>query len=649
MVLDFLDLMPPTMVARGLDEIREFRDTHGDIIIKPLEGMGGMSIFRLQNGDPNISVALETLTQQGSQYIMAQRFIPEISAGDKRILMVDGKAVPYALARIPKAGETRGNLAAGGRGEGIPLSERDRWICDQVGPTLKQKGLLFVGLDVNKDGIAQESEELCSSTSPTEIELCDLFTPVAGRYWVLVQNWEATLDPDEVTLKSAVVDKNSTSLLTATGTGIISAGEDLNVRLSWDNVSAVPGTELMGAVGIGTDRENPNNIGIIPVKFTKTGVEAPKTLVLMNGISRGLTLNGNGVHNFAFIDVPPGTDTLTVTANGADAEQSNNLAIELYRVDFNDAFADAPFASAPDTSGAPVASASGANGNGPEVNVTGGSLVPGRWYAVLKNNHADAAAVEVQADLTFTGDPIPLHTGLWESALVENLEKQGIDYTKSGIYRAFLWYSYDEDGSPTWYQVGGPEPEGNVWVAGLNRYTNDGSLQQSTSVGRISITQIAEQELIFSFVLFGEEGSDKQTPTSPPLCPEDNGSKKSYTGIWSREAIGVGGGSVMVNSSAQGYVHYIYDDRGNPIWLQTASAISGLPNGEEMTLSQWDGYCPTCARVEPTRDMVGLFTNNFLDEDNMTWTLDYVLESPLSGSVNRTDETSKLTTTMVCQ
>ncbi len=164
----FPQCCPPTLVSRDMKQLRSFQEEYGDIIIKPLEGMGGMSIFRLKNGDPNISVALETLTQQGSQYIMAQRFIPEITAGDKRILLIDGEPMPYALARIPASGETRGNLAAGGRGEGVPLSDRDRWICDQVGPTLKQKGLLFVGLDVIGDYLTE-----INVTSPTCIRELD--------------------------------------------------------------------------------------------------------------------------------------------------------------------------------------------------------------------------------------------------------------------------------------------------------------------------------------------------------------------------------------------------------------------------------------------------------------------------------------------
>ena len=164
----FPQCCPPTLVSRDMGQLRGFYDEFGDVIIKPLEGMGGASIFRLKQGDPNVSVALETLTQNGQQYIMAQRFIPEITSGDKRILMVDGEPMPYALARIPAKGETRGNLAAGGRGEGVPLSERDLWICAQVGPTLKQKGLLFVGLDVIGDYLTE-----INVTSPTCIRELD--------------------------------------------------------------------------------------------------------------------------------------------------------------------------------------------------------------------------------------------------------------------------------------------------------------------------------------------------------------------------------------------------------------------------------------------------------------------------------------------
>ncbi|MCU7914465.1 MAG: glutathione synthase [Candidatus Thiodiazotropha sp. (ex Gloverina cf. vestifex)] len=159
---------PPTMVTRRAEDIRAFHAEHGDIILKPLGGMGGASVFRVPPQDPNLGVIIETLTQHGTTYTMAQRFIPEITKGDKRILMIDGEPVPYALARIPAEGETRGNLAAGGRGEGVPLSERDHWIAAQVGPELKARGILFAGLDVIGDYLTE-----INVTSPTCIRELD--------------------------------------------------------------------------------------------------------------------------------------------------------------------------------------------------------------------------------------------------------------------------------------------------------------------------------------------------------------------------------------------------------------------------------------------------------------------------------------------
>ncbi len=158
----FPKLTPTTLVTRSAAKIREFHQQHGDIILKPLDGMGGASIFRVKAGDPNLGVIIETLTAHGQRYCMAQTFVPDITEGDKRILMIDGEPVPYCLARIPAKGETRGNLAAGGRGEARPLSEADKRIAAAVGPVLKSKGLIFVGLDVIGDRLTE-----INVTSPT--------------------------------------------------------------------------------------------------------------------------------------------------------------------------------------------------------------------------------------------------------------------------------------------------------------------------------------------------------------------------------------------------------------------------------------------------------------------------------------------------
>lgn len=166
--LAFPQCCAPTVVARDRDQLRNFVAEHGEVVMKPLDGMGGRGIFRTHKGDPNLNSIIEVLTAGATAFAMAQKFIPEISAGDKRILMIDGEPVPYALARIPQGDDFRGNLAAGGKGIGIPLDERDRWIAAQVGPELRRRGLLLVGLDVIGSWLTE-----INVTSPTCIRELD--------------------------------------------------------------------------------------------------------------------------------------------------------------------------------------------------------------------------------------------------------------------------------------------------------------------------------------------------------------------------------------------------------------------------------------------------------------------------------------------
>ncbi len=183
-ITHFPQCIPPTLVTSDAARIKAFIDEHADVILKPLNNMGGTSIFRIRNDDPNLSVIIETLTDNGQRFTMGQKFIPEISAGDKRILLIDGKPIPYGLARIPQEGETRGNLAKGGIGKGIELDDRDKWICDQVGPRLREMGLIFVGIDV----IGQYLTEI-NVTSPTCIRELDKIygLDIAGQLMAAIE------------------------------------------------------------------------------------------------------------------------------------------------------------------------------------------------------------------------------------------------------------------------------------------------------------------------------------------------------------------------------------------------------------------------------------------------------------------------------
>ena len=169
---------PPTLVTREHARMASFLDEHGDIIVKPLDGMGGVSVFRVRAGDPNINVVFETLTRQQTRYAMCQRYIPEISDGDKRVLLIEGEPVDYALARVPAGGDARGNLAAGARGVGMEITARMRAIAGEVGPVLREKGLIFAGLDVIGDYLTE-----INVTSPTCVRELDaeFGIDIAGR------------------------------------------------------------------------------------------------------------------------------------------------------------------------------------------------------------------------------------------------------------------------------------------------------------------------------------------------------------------------------------------------------------------------------------------------------------------------------------
>ena len=167
-ITQFPQCCVPALITRSSAEIKAFVQEHGLSVVKPLDGMGGESIFQVQPQDPNLNVILETITAKDHELVMVQRYIPEITQGDKRILVVNGEPVPFALARIPGAGDFRGNLAKGGTGKGVALTERDYWICEQVAPELKRRGIVFAGLDVIGDWLTE-----INVTSPTCIRELD--------------------------------------------------------------------------------------------------------------------------------------------------------------------------------------------------------------------------------------------------------------------------------------------------------------------------------------------------------------------------------------------------------------------------------------------------------------------------------------------
>ncbi len=504
---------------------------------------------------------------------------------------------------------------------------------------------LFVGRDDNEDGIADAEEQLCESTSPDDVENCEIFNLPAGNYWVVVQNWQGTqTNGDAATLVSAAIDGADQSTLTATGPGIVGAGLAFTVRTSWSNINALSGQQWLGAVGIGTRRGSPNNVGVIPVRFNRNGYEAPQTLPLMNGTSRKLALAGNTVHDRIFFDVPPGVTSLNIVAQGANSTQSNALSMELFRQAFSAALNSPPFAQLP-VGLASAGSASGSGGNGPGITLNN-PVSQGRYFVKLSNGSANAAAVSILATVTSAASNLNPHRGLWD---FDREISQGAEWNGQGAIKFSLWYAYDDAGQPTWYIASGPAVAGNIWTADLLRVTNDGEEQQENSVGKLSITFIANNRLIYSYTLLGQSGFDSMHPNSPNTCPVINGGPKSYTGHWYRGVAGLGGSTVLVYANAEAQVHYIYDAKGEPRWLLATHDNEPAVIAGVLQLQQFNGFCAVCTPVAVSFHTVGDITYSFGTEISGNWTLDFDLDSPLLQSITRTDSVVKLSDTLSCQ
>ncbi|MBT8053730.1 MAG: S8 family serine peptidase [Gammaproteobacteria bacterium] len=526
------------------------------------------------------------------------------------------------------------------------LPQGGLWLYAETLESTSEDLDLFVGRDDNGNGFADESEELCASQSENDLELCNLYDLPPGNYWIVVQNWTATAEGgDEATLVHAAVGLTGDSQLAATGAGMISAGQEFTLQVSWDNLDALPGEQFLGAIGIGTDRSKPNNIGIIPVRFNRNGIAGPETFPLIDGSTHRLALDAESAHDRLFIDIPPGTSSLTVFANGADEAQNNGLTLELKRLDFSEGISSPPFAT-PAGDAPAVVSADGVGGEGPSITIFG--VDPGRWYAQVTNGNTSPSAVQIRATTAFDGTPVQARSGLWEPNSRPGLG-QGYEYNNGGSSRAFIWYTYNREGEPTWYISGNPVINHNIWTADLLRFTNDGARQQFVKVGRVSVTTLAENDQMFSYTLYGESGTERMQPISPPTCPQINGSDQSYTGLWYRGVDGLGGASILVNASTQSQIHYLFDAAGVPRWLVAQDIVNPQPTNSEMPMLQFNGYCAVCTPTGLSSQTVGVLARSFDGEASGSWTLDYVFESPISGSVQRTDPIIKLTDSINCQ
>jgi len=503
---------------------------------------------------------------------------------------------------------------------------------------------LYVGRDDNENGVADLDELLCYSATEVDIENCDLFDLPPGSYWILVQNWDGGAPgDDDATLLSAAIVAAKDSTLVASGPGITTAKEDFEIRASWSDINALNGEQWLGAVGIGSMRSRPYDVGIVPVRFNRNGYDTTQTVPLMNGVSHRFSLGGNTEHKRIFIDIPPGVTDLTISAEGTESGQNNALKLELFRQLFANAVKKPPFASLPN--GLPSAgTASGSGGNGPTINLTG-SVTQGRYFVKVSNTSAQAASISMTANVTSSPSNLNPHRGLWD---FDRNISQGAEWNGAGEVMFLVWYAYDDNGQPTWYIASGPAVTGNIWTADLLRVTNDGAEQQENVVGKIVVTFIADNEMIYGYSLLGQSGFDPMHPNGPNTCPGAD-TVQSFTGHWYRGVPGLGGSTVLSYANAKSQVHYIFDAQGGPRWIFAARDGDPGLTDSELHLLQFKGFCAVCTPAAISYQRVGDVTFVFAGETSGDWTLNFELKSPLVQSIDRADSVVKLSDTLVCE
>ena len=499
---------------------------------------------------------------------------------------------------------------------------------------------LFVGRDNNGDGIAQSGEERCRSITPDELERCVIANPEPGRWWVVVQNWQGSAAAqDSVSLELAVLGEAADASLIAFGPGRHQAGP-LSLDLYWDRPDLKRNERQLGVVGVSSRSNRQADIGVVPLAIERTVELVPETTILFAGETMAVAVPANGSHNRLVFDVPP-----TATAVRVQVQGESGVSGTLRRVPFAAIRESAP--RTPEPAGPSLATGSNS--------ATGFSLVrtagvePGRYFVQLQNSASSERVVEVAVTIEENAATVP-RFGLWSPVGTPANSReifQGIEWQQAGDGFT-LWYSYEPGGLPVFY-LGTTALESNssLWVSDVERFTIGDGSQIGDLAGRISITAISAEEMVFSWRLNGGHGSDVKLNQDAPTCPVVDGQPISYTGTWFTPGQDQGGSSVVVTANAQGHVRYYYDGRGVGRWV-LATDNGGAPLAEELELLEFRGFCPNCAPVAVTFDEVGTYFRSYASAGEGTEVLSFTSRPPLNEEIDIAVPIVKLSGPLAC-
>ena len=505
---------------------------------------------------------------------------------------------------------------------------------------------LFVGIDLDNDGRPDASEELCISAGPIDDEDCELqVLPEAAqtRYWILVQNFDAGVqgesDPaasDTVAVESVLIDfaSGSGQELVATGPGHTASREPFTVRLAWNDPTLLPGERREGFLRIKASDASVAELGPIPVTVTRStpGANAP-ALLATNG-TRHMRLAAGAAQDRLYLDVPANAASLTVSTAGTG------------EVDLYVARADAP--SSPVIAPAPPRGAAQATsihaGATETLTLAGEALAAGRWYVTPVNAGTGVAEFDLSVALsTAQARPQPKY-GAWYNP---SRGGAGAFLFPAGSAWGLAWYTYLQDGTPTWYLGVGPAPGANdgVWRVNLERFNWDGSKATGTVVGQVQLQLIDADHFTFSWNLDGESGSEPMGWIGDPACAPLGGAPAPLTGLWYHPAKSGFGYSVIASPGLESNGAYFYDGQGIARWALGQAA----PSAPSMTLQQRTaGFCPLCDKTVPVATDIGTLTRSYTTAATGTMAVDLTLQPPLAGTWSVNLPVQRISDALVC-
>jgi len=504
---------------------------------------------------------------------------------------------------------------------------------------------LFVGRDLNGDGAAQGNELICESITPDDLERCQIEQPEAGAWWVHVQSFSDSGQlgaNDEVPFEFAVFSETPDPSLVAIGPGAHPGGS-LTVPVYWDQPAMRQGERWLGVVGVSSTPERTANVGVVLVAIERAGQNAPAETALFEGVTQTVVMPGSSDHKLLYIDVPRTATELRVEANG------NLTGVSIRRLDF-----DALVSSIPNTPEAPdevlaegTATATGFNAL--IVAEGGQTLTPGRYFIVLENGLAAEQRVEIAASVTENGEVITPR-GLWSPQNRVEIA-QGIDWQQGGPNSFVVWYTYDEDGQPTFYITDGvPDPSGSSYFRStLFRFTSNDARQTPVAVGEIQLVALETDRMMYSWRINGNHGSEMYMPIHGPGCPTVDGAPLQLLGHWFIPSESSGGVTLLITDNSEAWIRYYFDDANEPRWVIADTELPAtLPGGNRMEVVDFRGFCIYCEPTPVTNSVVGTLERVFIDQTTAREVLDFVAAPPLNTSVVADRQISRLSNVQSC-